>query len=376
MKRLFLLAGLVALLSIGVAVAVRSLKGDLPIGDYSPPDGALVTYFPSLEEEQGVPLVVSASLEAGFMRPFVLAFQRHNPHVSIAYIQSRNSALLSQALAACQRNERSADIYLTSSTDHLVRLANENCAADVPSLISVAAPAQAAWRNQVVAFTVEPAAFVFSRQGGYSLSTLPSSHIALLDWLRGLPAGRDRIGTYDIEASADGYDLAASDSRQAALYGRLLESLGRADIRLYCCSDVMVDAVDRGEILFAYNVQLSYAYAAQRAGSRIIVILPDDYQALQTVSFMLPRRGRDPATALKLAEFLVSREARTIAQRDLAAPGLSPSAAAAQADQLLNQASVTPLLLSLQDRARRDHLVREWREAIGPFRYGVQRPSR
>lgn len=370
MKWLFVSLALVCLAGVIAVGAIRFGKTN-DIGDYSPPDGALVTYFPAPQEDRDLPLVVSSSIEAGFMRPFLLAFQRSNPNISIAYIQSRNSALLSRALAACRARERTADIYLTSSSDHLVRLANENCADTLPDWIGRAAPAQAAWRNQVIAFTVEPAAFVFSRQGGNPARPLPLNHIQLLDWLRALPSGEDQLGTYDIAASADGYDLAASDSRQAALYGRLLESLGRADVRLYCCSNVMVDAVDRGEIRFAYNVQLSYAYAAQRAGSRIEVVLPNDYQALQTLSFMVPKRARDRAGALKLAEFLVSGEARGIARDDLAPPGMPKNAAVARASQLLQQASVTPVLLSLQDSARRRHLIREWREAIDP---GLRRP--
>lgn len=359
---------LVILLIGMAAMATRHANREASSGNYTPPEGALVTFFPAIDKEQGVPLVVSASMDAGFMRPFFLAFQRTNRAVAIAYIHSRNGALLDRALAACQNGESAADIYLTSSTDHLVRLANEKCAATLPSSLAQLAPARAAWRDQVVAFTVEPAVFVFSRRSRNFGRSIPSSHIELLDWLRQLPLNRDGVGTYDIEASADGYDLAAADARQEALYGRLLESLGRADIKLYCCSNVMVDAVDRGEILFAYNVQLSYAYAAQRAGSRVTVVLPNDYQALQTVSFMLPTRSRDPATALKLAQFLVSDGARNIARKDLAPPGVDPRAGAAQADQLLYQASVSPTLLSLQDRARRSHIIREWREAIGPFR--------
>ena len=366
MRRLPAIIGAaILLLGIGGAVAFHAASDRDPEGDYSPPAGALVTYLPADEDDQGLPLVISGSIEAGFMRPFLLAFQRHNPRLSLVYIQSRNDALLERALWACQQRERTADIYLTSSTDHLVRLANENCATTLPSAIGQAAPAKASWRDQVVAFTVEPAVFVFTRE---LEGPLPPSHIALLDWLRGFPSDRARVGTYDIELSADGYDLAASDSNQDALYGRLLEGLGRSNIRLYCCSNVMVDALDRREIFFAYNVQLSYAYKAQRAGSRITVILPDDYQALQTLSFMLPKRPRDPDRALKLAQFLVSDEARAIAGHNLVPPGMSPKLAAAQADRLLAQASVTPLLLSLQDRARREHLIREWREAISPVR--------
>jgi len=363
MKRSRMIASALALLALG-AISVSTLRNKTApsFGDYVPPDGAIVTYFPAPQGESTLPLVISASTEAGFMRPFLLAFQQRNPTIPIAYIQSRSSAFLDRALDSCHQQQRSADLYLTSSTDHLVRLANENCAQTLPSSIGAAAPGQAAWRNQVIAFTVEPAAFVFGQHFPGLNGPLPSNHIALLEWLRRLPKGHDRVGTYDIEASADGYNFAASDSRQASLYGRLLESLGRADVRLYCCSNVMVDAVDRGEILFAYNVQLSHAYAAQRAGSRIV----DDYQALQTLSFMLPKGARTPSAALQLAAFLVSGEARELARKDLTPPGEAPSVAAAHADQLLGQASVTPLLLSLQDRARREHLIREWREAIRP----------
>jgi len=335
-------------------------------GYFVPPEGATVTFFPAQKAGSAAPIIVSGSIDAGFMRPFLLAFQQHYPMLPVAYIQSRSGAFLPRALEACRGGELAADLYLTTSTDHLVRLANEDCAQTLPSSVGRAAPAQAAWRDQVVAFTVEPAAFVFARRDFRPPGPLPSNHMALLEWLRRLDGQHDRVGTYDIEASADGYDFAASDSRQTAIYGRLLESLSRTDIRLYCCSNVMVDAVDRGEVLFAYNVQLSYAYASQRAGSRIVVVVPDDYQALQTLSLMVPRGARAPNEAVRLATFLVSDEARDIARKDLSPPGASAAVAAAYADQLLAQATVSPVLLSLQDRSRRQHLIGEWRAAVHP----------
>ncbi len=361
MKRLFLLVAAI-LLAAAVPIIVAEREASSPVGYFMPPDGVVVTYFPALENEAGLPLVISGSTEAGFMRPFLLAFQRRNPSVSIAYLHSRSGAFLQQALDNCHRDEPTADIYISASTDQLMRLANENCAHPLPASVGEAAPGQAHWRNEVVAFTVEPAVFVFAKPSDGS--ALPTSHIALLEWLRRVPHGGHRIGTYDIEASADGYNFAASDARQSALYGRLLEGLGRAEIRLYCCSNAMVDAVDRAEIHFAYNVQLSYAYAAQRAGSRIAVLVPDDYQALQTLSLMVPKGARTPSTSLRFAEFMVSGDARDIARRGLAPPDEPQAMAEAHADALLAKATVTPVLLSLQDHARRDRLIHEWRQAI------------
>lgn len=355
--------GLILAIVAFASLMIVWLSADPPRRYFTPPDGVNVTYFPAPGEE-GLPLIISATVDAGYMRPFLLAFQRHNPTVSLVYIQSRSGPFLKQALDSCHRSLMPGDIYLSASSDQLMRLANENCAQSLPASIGAAAPGQAQWRNEVVAFTVEPAAFVFSKTTANASGPVPTSHIALLDWLRTLPPGSDRIGTYDIVESADGYNFAASDSRQASLYGRVLEGLGRSDIRLYCCSNVMVDAVARGEIRFAYNVQLSYAYAAQRAGSRIEVVVPRDYQALQTLSFMVPVGARSPASAKKLAAFLVSGEARDLARNGLVQPGQTPAIATAHANELLEKALVTPLLLSLQDHARRNRLISEWRQAI------------
>jgi iron(III) transport system substrate-binding protein len=358
MKRLLALLAMLALVALGIVALGRRTAEP---GVFVPPDGANVTFYRAAQPEVAPPLVISASVEPGFMRPFLLAFQRHHPTVAIAYIDTRSSAFLAQALRSCAERAGAADLYVSASADPLVRLANRDCAQDLPAAVAAAAPANAAWRNQVIAFTVEPAAFVFARRAADETAPRPTSHTALLEWLRRRPG---RIGTYDIEDSADGYAFAASDSRQPSLYGRLLEALGRADIRLYCCSNVMVDAVSRGDIGFAYNVQTSYAYAAQRAGSRIAVVIPSDYQAIQTVAMMVPRGARTRSTAGAFAAFLVSDEARGLARRALAPPGLPAAAAARIADGLLAKASVTPVLLGLQDRGRRAQLVGEWRAAI------------
>jgi hypothetical protein len=46
------------------------------------------------------------------------------------------------------------------------------------------------------------------------------------------------------------------------------------------------------------------------------------------------------------------------------APAVASQPAAAMADALLDQASVSPQSLSLQDQARRARLIHEWRQGI------------
>jgi hypothetical protein len=104
------------------------------------------------------------------------------------------------------------------------------------------------------------------------------------------------------------------------LYGRLIESFGRGHIRLYCCSNTMVDAVARGDVLLAYNVQLSYAYAAQRRHEDVGVIVPRDYQAVQTRSAMVAKDAVRPDLARSFLAFLISPEGQAIASRILTPP--------------------------------------------------------
>jgi hypothetical protein len=94
---------------------------------------------------------------------------------------------------------------------------------------------------------------------------VPDSHAALAEQLRDRAEALDgHIATYDIRQSGLAYNYAEFDLREAPLYGRLIESFGRGH-RLYCCSNTMVDAVARGDVLLAYNVQLSYACGAAAA---------------------------------------------------------------------------------------------------------------
>jgi iron(III) transport system substrate-binding protein len=128
----------------------------------------------------------------------------------------------------------------------------------------------------------------------------------------------------------------------------------------------MVDAVNRGEILLAYNVMISYAYSAQRAGSHIGVVLPNDYQSIQTRSVMIPRGSTNSGLAAEFIRFLTSPEGRGLARAQLMKPGAATRRSGVVADRLLAQASVSPLLLTLQDQARRRRMIREWLQAIRP----------
>ena len=347
------------------AIAVWHRQPDPQV--FTPARDVTVSFFPATDGVVHQPLVIAGSSDISTLVPYIRAFQSANGGTAIAYLRSSGAALLDRALQACRAEERTADLYLSSSIDHLLLLANENCALKLGTDVDETSPPSAQWRGEVLAFTAEPAVFVYSRHA-LADAEVPRSHVELINWLRQPGRPKGRIGTFDIEVSGSGYNFAADDARQSTMYGRILESLGRAGTRSYCCSLAMIDALDRGEIDFAYNVQMSYAYAAQRSGSRVGVIVPRDYVAVQNRSVMIPKGARDPAAGRNFARFLVSPSGRAISRTQLMEPSVPKERAEVKAEGLLDQVAVSPVLLKLQDRALRERMIREWHQAVPSVR--------
>lgn len=329
---------------------------------YKDSAGAASTHF-AAPMQPAQTLTIEAATDVTFMRPFILAFQRRHPNVAIDYEDSLSTQLLANAQRTCKTGQNPPDLYISVATDHLVKLANDGCAQG-DSAAQV--PPWREWRHEVFAFALEPAVFVYNRKL-LPASDAPRSHIALIEALRSKPrAWHRRIATYDITQSGIGYNYAEFDARESATFGRLIESLGRSDVRLYCCSNEMVEAVRRGDVLLAYNVQLSYALAAQRTDRSIGIAVPTDFQAIQTRSALIPKVARRPDLARAFVEFLLSSEGHRIASSLLSPAARSSSARFIPNERLLSQANVSSSMLRLQDTARRETLLREWADALRP----------
>jgi iron(III) transport system substrate-binding protein len=333
-----------------------------PAQPYRPAAFAITTHFPARTGPVRR-LIIEAGTDISFMRPFLVDFQAIHPDVDIVYEDMQSNQVLERALDACRRSLGMPDIYLSVATDHLVRLANDGCGQRVSDKLAPA-PDWREWRHEVFAFALEPAVFVYDRRR-LADTDVPLSHLGLIDALRTKPSmWSNRIGTYDIEKTGIGYNYTEFDSHQSTLFGRLLESFGRSHVRLYCCSNEMVGAVQRGDILLAYNVQLSYAYAAQRGDANVGIVIPTDYQAIQTRSAMVSRDAVHAEEAMQFIDYLVSARAQAIESRLLQSPRPGESVRFSPTERLLNQANVSSALLRLQDQARRAELTLEWRQAL------------
>ena len=358
-----LLSLVIAALVIGISMLALLERPSLPVAHrpYAVPPNAVVTNFPSNGSERQH-LVIEAATDVSFMRPLIAEFQRQNPDVAIIYEDGLSTDVLARALDACRSQTNIPDLYLSVATDHLVRLANDGCGQSAAEDLVIAPWRE--WRHEVIAFALEPAVFAYNRKL-LADHDAPSSHVALINALRSNPHyWNARIGTYDIRKSGIGYNYAEFDSRESALYGRLIESLGRSHVQLFCCSNEMVRAVEAGSVVLAYNVQLSYALAAQRANPDVGIVVPGDFQAVQTRSVLIPAGATNVDLAQRFVTFLQSPAASHITAALLAAPLHGQAASFVPSDRLLNQADVSSALLRLQDPARRAAFTHEWLQAI------------
>lgn len=361
MKQIVIAIGLLAVVA-AVALFVHARRTGEPMDAYVLPQGSIITQFAAPGGEAHV-LTIEAATDVRFMRPFIEQFQSEHPTTRVVYADFLSSELLRRASEACKARRAMPDLYLSISTDHLVQLANYGCASDVPSAVASKVPQWARWR-EVIAFTIEPAVMVYNTRL-LPPEQVPRSHQALIETLRG--EGRDwtgKVGTYDVEESGAGYNYAALDARQSAVHGRLIESFGRIAVRTYCCSQDMVDAVARGEIVLAYNVQMSYGHAAQRAGQPIGVVLPADYQAVQTRSVMLTRNGRNRTDAIAFVDSLVDPRGQELARALLQPLAGTTVSGATLSNRMLAEVAVGPALLALRDDARRARFIKEWALAV------------
>jgi iron(III) transport system substrate-binding protein len=325
--------------------------------------------FPAAAPEQAR-ILIDAATDLIAIEPMIRDFQILAPDVAIEYVEYVSNDLFSKAAAQCTRNEPGADLFLSSSVDQLVKLANDGCGSRYRSVTTDALPSTAKWRDEVFGFTSEPAALVYNRDI-VPEGDVPHTRTELLDLLRkksSFYAGH--IGSYDIAQSGIGYLLASSDARHSSLYGRLIESFGRVGLVTRCCTSDIITDIEAGRVAIGYNLLASYALGAQKRGARIGVVLLRDYTLVLSRGAMIPRTARDPSTAKRFLEYLLSTRGQQTG-RDAGLifdPGMARAlgSVALSGSEILRPIAIGPGLLAEQDQAKRARFLAEWYRSVAP----------
>jgi len=307
-------------------------------------------------ESHSSSLRIISTTDADLFQPFLEAYLQSNPDVQIEYIVTSSTELM-KAIA----DEREMfDVAISSAMDLQTKLANDGLTHAYSSSSTQAIPDWARWRQDVFAFTQEPAAMVLSR-AAFEGMDLPNNRDDLIALLRSNPrVFSGRVGTYDLRQSGLGYLFATQDSRMSEVYWRLTEVMGSLDAKLYRSSGKMIDHVASGELAIAYNVLGSYALSRED-NDKFVVLFPTDFTTVMMRTALVPSTALNRADAETFIDQLLDEAWGTNAQAS-SISSLSVDLAGVQ--DSLRRIRLGPGLLIFLDTYKKRRFISAWESSI------------
>lgn len=301
-----------------------------------------------------VTLKIISTADANVFEPILLEFQRENPSINIEYVIASSTELMK----AIHAEAAVFDLAISSAMDLQTKLANDGFAQTYTSGATAALPQWATWRDQIFAFTQEPAVVIISAPA-FAGITPPETREDLISLLRDNPEMFDgRIGTYDVRISGAGYLFATQDSRNSDSYWRLTEVMGRLNARLYGGSGDMIRDVASGELALAYNVVGSYASSRLDEFPSLRIVRFSDYVNVMLRTALIPHNAENPDQAGLMIDFLAGLNARPELTKLTSLPPIDPA-------QLRENSAARPIrlgpgLLVFLDRLKKENFLKNW----------------
>ncbi len=297
-------------------------------------------------------LRIISSTDTDLFAPLIEAFVAANQDVAIEYLVTGTADIDRRF----RKDPAAYDIAISSAMDLQLKLTNDGFAL---ALENVSHPALAEWRQNLFAFTSEPAAIVINRAAFDGLP-IPQSRQELIEALRARPeVFRNRIGTYDVRQSGLGYLFATQDARASETFWRLMEVIGGLDVRLYCCSGDMIDDLTDGTIAVAYNVLGSYAQARVESQNALAIVLPSDFPTTMMRTVFVSRASGKPEAAERFIQYLVAYQSNPD-DNLRALPSLNGSAQGSERATI----ALEPALMTFLDSLKRNKFIAEWESAL------------
>lgn len=315
-------------------------------------------------------LRIHAATDRQAMEPLVLDFQRVHPDVTVEYVDVGTSELYARAVRDAETDK--PDLLISSAADLQVKLVNDGHTQPHIPADSQFLPGWANWRNEAFGFTFEPAVIAYDRNR-LPDDRVPRTRDALIRLLREGRADYGRlVATYDVTISGIGYLLASHDALLFSQYWQLVALMGNAQVRTACCSADLLDMVERGEALIAYNVLGSYARARVAAGAPIGIVMPEDYTLVISRVAVIPKSAPRPRLAGLFIDYLLSTRGQEVVADRSALYALSSSVTREASAAGLRSSTVAPLqpialsaaLLVFLDPLKRGTFLQQWQSAV------------
>ncbi|TDQ67116.1 two-component system sensor histidine kinase TctE [Maritalea mobilis] len=316
-------------------------------------------------------LEIWGATDKSAFQPVVDAFMAANPGVQVEYTEILTVDLYQRVL---NKDPATPDIVMSSAMDLQVDLVNKGFAQAMPAHVLPNLQSWAAWRSELFGYTFEPAAVIYHKPTFNGID-LPETHAEMANFIRDNEDQlRGKIGYYDIRTSGAGYLLATQEARLSQQFFRIAESLGRAGVRVFCCTGTMIDATASGELKMSINVIGSYALNAVSDKPNLGVHFFDDFNPVMSRTVFVTKAADNREWARNFVQFLLSDAGQSVISEKsgllpISETYLRTNEASAENVLSIDSGRFVPIRLSIGlltylDQMKREKFLESWQEAV------------
>jgi iron(III) transport system substrate-binding protein len=318
-------------------------------------------------------VVVYSTTDSKIADPILKDFAALYPKIKIEYNDLNSTELYNRFISEVAAGGGSGDVLWSSAMDLQMKLANDGYAAAYQSPEAERLPPWSIWKGEAYGTTFEPIVFVYNKRL-LKEEEAPKSHAELTKLLR---AQKDRfkgkLTAYDPERSGVGFLLLTQDARTDPAYDEAARAYGSVGVKLYTSVGAMLERVQSGEHILAFNIFSSYARAKQLKDPSLEIVYPKDYTLVMSRIAILPKAARHPNASKVFLDYLLSGRGQEIVahgvglgsiRTDVTGEGTA-SALGASMGSTLKPIPVSPALLVYLDQAKRLEFLNKWQQALG-----------
>jgi iron(III) transport system substrate-binding protein len=323
-------------------------------------------------EKEGV-VVVYSTTDSKIADPLLKDFSALYPKIKVEYNDLNSTEVYNRFISEVAAGAGSADLLWSSAMDLQIKLANDGYAAAYQSPEADRLPSWSVWKGEAYGTTFEPIVFVYNKRL-LKPEEAPQTHAELARLLR---AQKERftgkLTAYDPERSGVGFLLLTQDARTDPAFDEAAKAYGSVAVKLYTSIGAMLERVQSGEHVLAFNVFSSYARAKQKKDPSLEIVYPKDYTLVMSRIALLPKAARHPNASKVLLDYLLSARGQEIlahgvglgsVRTDVTGEGTAASLSAAMGSTL-KPIPVSPVLLVYLDQAKRLEFLNRWQQALG-----------
>jgi iron(III) transport system substrate-binding protein len=317
-------------------------------------------------------VVIYSTTDAKVAAPIIKDFQAMFPGVTVEFNDMNSTELYNRYVSEQAAEASSADVVWSSIVDATFQLGKDyGVAYKSPEVEHL--PKAAVWKDTVWGMTYEPVALIYNKRL-MKPEEVPHTHAALAELVSGqADRFRNKVTSYDIEASGFGFMLAAQDVQANPAYFDFLKSVAKSGLVLQSTTGTMMERVSSGENLLGFNILGSYAETRAKTDPSIGVIYTSDYTlVLPRVMFIGKSSPHRHASELWV-DYLLSKRGQGIVGKEADLPPIRDdielkTGRAALTREFGNALRMIPLdesLLTYLDQEKRLEFIRKWKAALG-----------